>query len=200
MRSFSLTLAALSATALAQIPTLPTQTYADKTGTRSLFLPFITQDPVLASIVGNNTANETTYVLACPKTVSSCFFSPNLTFTEGPTACAYVTTNSAGAASINCQLNGTTSAVCEELQTGNGGGNIRKATSTFSASDVTFQAVDVTSTNNNTSTMPQTVTITALPTTSSSTTSSSTAGAQTGNTPWAMGGAAGAALAALAAL
>ncbi|KAK6389956.1 hypothetical protein LTR65_006007 [Meristemomyces frigidus] len=90
------------------------------------------------------------------------------------------------------------SAVCTQFQSG--GGNINRQTTTLGASAILYQAIDVTQTINNTSTMPVTVTVTAKSSTTS-TTSSSTAGVQTMSSgPWAMGGAVGAGLLALAAL
>lgn len=81
-----------------------------------------------------------------------------------------------------------------------GGGIISKTSTTLGASAILYQAVDVTATVNNTSTEPVTVTVTAKSSTTSST-SSSTAGVQTMTSgPWAMGGAVGASLIALAAL
>ncbi|TKA75054.1 hypothetical protein B0A55_05991 [Friedmanniomyces simplex] len=139
----------------------------------------------------------TVYVLSCPTDSPQCALAPNLTLTEGPSTARYVTANTAGTATLACAFSNTDSATC--VQAAIGGGNIAKTTTTVGASGITYQAVDVTQTMNNTSTMPVTVTVT--PTSSStSSTSSSTAGAQTASGPWAMGGAVGAGLFALAAL
>lgn len=102
------------------------------------------------------------------------------------------------AATINCDMSGYSSAVCTQAQLG--GGNIQRTSSTLGASQIVYQAVDVTQTINNTSTEPVTVTVAPSTTSTTSSTSSSTAGAQTANGPWAMGGAVGAGLVALAAL
>ena len=73
-------------------------------------------------------------------------------------------------------------------------------TTTIGADMILYQAIDVTATITNSSTIPVTVTVTATPSTTSST-SSSTAGVETMTSgPWAMGGAVGAGLLALAAL
>ena len=78
-----------------------------------------------------------------------------------------------------------------------GGGNIH---SKQQVATPFYQAVDVTATKNNTATMPKTVTVTGKAK-KTSTTSSSIAGVQTTPAaPWAMGGAVGAGLVALAAL
>ena len=93
-------------------------------------------------------------------------------------------------------MDGTTAATCQQAQRANG--NINKVTSTLAASQISYQAVNVISTLNNTSTLPVTVTVTANSTTTSST-STSTAGVQTSG-PWRVGGAIGAGVLALAAL
>ena len=97
-------------------------------------------------------------------------------------------------------MTGTTAATCVQVQ--QGGGIINRQTTTIGSDMIIYQAIDVTATINNTSTLPVTVTVTAKPsTTSTSTTSSSKAGVETMTSgPWALGGAVGAGLLALAAL
>ncbi|KAK5126739.1 hypothetical protein LTR85_009673 [Meristemomyces frigidus] len=177
-------------------------TFAPGTGIRSLWIPFKTVSGTpLASIASRDeTNNVTVYVVSCPTASPACALSPNITLTEGASTVKYESSNSNGVASLACAMTGTTEAVCTQVQ--NGGGNINRQSTTIGASAILYQAIDVTQTINNTSTMPVTVTVTAKSSTaSSSTTSSSTAGVQTMSSgPWAMGGAVGAGLIALAAL
>jgi hypothetical protein len=94
---------------------------------------------------------------------------------------------------------GTTSASCN--QRASGGGQVQQTNTAIGSDQIVYQAIDVTATMNNTSTQPVTVTVTATPS-STSETSSSTAGAQitAGKQPWAIGGAIGACMLAIAAL
>jgi hypothetical protein len=98
--------------------------------------------------------------------------------------------------SVGCVATGTTSASCDAASSSDG--NVQRTTSILDASGINYVAVSVTATNNNTATQPVTVTVAPSSTTSSSSTSS--AAAQTAAGPWAMGGAIGAGLVALAAL
>ena len=82
-----------------------------------------------------------------------------------------------------------------------GGGQVRSTSQVLQSSDIVYQAVDITATLNDTATQPETVTVTAFPSTSTSETSSSTAGAITrAGMQWELIGAVGGGLAALAAL
>ncbi|KAK3072562.1 hypothetical protein LTR53_006616 [Teratosphaeriaceae sp. CCFEE 6253] len=176
--------------------------FAPGTGIRSLWIPFQTVSGTpLASIqtTASDPTNgpETVYVISCPTDAPQCALAPNLTVTEGPSTARYTTTNDGGSATLGCVFSNTDSAVC--IQARIGGGNIDKTTTTIGASQILYQAVDVTMTMNATGTGPMTVTV-APSTTSTSSTSSSTAGAKTASGPWAMGGAVGAGLVALAAL
>ncbi|KAK0267030.1 hypothetical protein LTR91_004673 [Friedmanniomyces endolithicus] len=152
---------------------------------------------ILTNISDTSMGVATVYVISCPTDSPQCALAPNLTVTEGPSTARYVTANTDGAATLGCYFSNTDSATCVQARLG--GGNIDKTTTTVGASGITYQAVDVTQTMNNTSTQPVTVTV-APSTTSTSSTSSSKAGAQTSSGPWMMGGAVGAGVLALAAL
>jgi len=102
----------------------------------------------------NSAESLTVYVINCPTAQPTCSLSPNLTLTEGPSTIAYVTSNTAGVATLECSLNGTTSATCTNVASG--GGNIQRASTTIGTDQIVYQAVDITKTMNNTSTMPTT--------------------------------------------
>ncbi|WPG97499.1 Hypothetical protein R9X50_00027600 [Acrodontium crateriforme] len=195
MRVFAPFIAVMAVLAAAQ----QTSEFPDKTGVRSLWIPFKTLDGTpLASIASNN-SDVTVYVVSCPTASPACAIAPNLTLTEGPSTVEYVSTvtNSGGVATLGCTLDGTTSAVCSNLA--RNGGNVAKDTSTLGASQIKYQAISITQTINNTATLPVTVTVTPS-STSTSSSSSSGAANPTAAAPWTLGGAVGAGLLALAAL
>ncbi|KXL46028.1 hypothetical protein M433DRAFT_234332 [Acidomyces richmondensis BFW] len=157
--------------------------FAPGTGVRSLW---------------DESQNSTVYVVSCPTASPQCALSPNLTVTEGISNVKYTTSNTAGSAVLDCTLTGSTSAMCS--QGAEGGGYIQKTSTKIGADQIVYQAVDVTATMNNTSTIPATVTVTAQQSTTSSTSSSTGLAPTMSSGPWAVGGAIGAGLVALAAL
>ncbi|KAK6440284.1 hypothetical protein LTR95_003494 [Oleoguttula sp. CCFEE 5521] len=71
--------------------------FADATGTRSLWIPFFAVESAQASILETDTVNnQTVYVIACATNVASCAVAPNITLTEGPTNAEYSLVNSNG--------------------------------------------------------------------------------------------------------
>ncbi|KAK4958493.1 hypothetical protein LTR10_004921 [Elasticomyces elasticus] len=170
------------------------------TGVRSLWIPYqtVSGTPVASILTNVSDTNgpATVYVISCPTDQAQCALAPNLTVTEGPSTARYVTSNTAGAATLECAFSNTDSAVC--VQAAVNDGNIGRVSTTVAGNGINYQAVLVTATANATTSGP--VTVTVKPTSSTSSTSSSTAGAQTAAGPWAMGGAFGAGLLALAAL
>ncbi|KAI7169059.1 hypothetical protein D0869_13997 [Hortaea werneckii] len=177
--------------------------YEPGTGVRSLWFPYVTLPGTpVASILGRATGtdNITSYVVACPTATPDCTISPNMTLTEGPSTARYLSSNDAGTATIRCDITSFTTGECHQEYIKNG--IIDRTSQSVGTDVITYQAVQITATAMNSSTIPQTVTVTPTPssTTSSSSSSTNFADVQTANGPWAMGGAVGMGLAALAAL
>ncbi|OQO12781.1 hypothetical protein B0A48_02245 [Cryoendolithus antarcticus] len=150
--------------------------FADATGTRSLWIPFFAVESAQASILETDTVNnQTVYVIACATNVASCAVAPNITLTEGPTNAEYSLVNSNGAATVNCNFNDTLTINCNQIQRDSTNGNIDKTNSDLSPTQITFQPVDVTATMTDPATISTTSTSTTSSTTSS--TSSTSAGA-----------------------
>lgn len=103
-------------------------------------------------------------------------------------------------ATIRCDITSFTTGECHQEYLQNG--QIVRTSRSVGTDVITYQPVQITATAMNSSTVPQTVTVTPTPssTTSSSSSSTNFADVQTANGPWAMGGAVGMGLAALAAL
>ncbi|RMZ12574.1 hypothetical protein D0862_02631 [Hortaea werneckii] len=177
--------------------------YEPGTGVRSLWFPYVTLSGTpVASILGHATGtdNITSYVVSCPTATPECNISPNMTLTEGPSTARYLSSNDAGTATIRCDITSFTTGECHQEYIRNG--IIDRTSQSVGTDVITYQPVQITATAMNSSTVPQTVTVTPTPssTTSSSSSSTNFADVQTANGPWAMGGAVGMGLAALAAL
>ncbi|KAK5113622.1 hypothetical protein LTR62_003249 [Meristemomyces frigidus] len=177
-------------------------TFAAKTGVRSLWIPFqtISGTPVASIASSDPTRNITKYVIACPTASPQCSIAPNLTLTEGIGYARYIMTNSAGAATINCEYTGTETATCSQNIIGSDS-NILATSTTISGSAINFQAVQVTATQNITSTSAgATSSKTSSMTSSTSSSSAGGAGQTPAAAPWALGGVLGAGLMAVVAL
>ncbi|KAI7348925.1 hypothetical protein KC320_g6355 [Hortaea werneckii] len=178
--------------------------YEPGTGVRSLWIPYVTVGGTpVASILGHATGtdNITSYVIACPTATPDCAISPNMTLTEGPSTARYLSSNEGGTATLRCDITSFTTGECHQEYIKNG--IIDRTSQSVGTDDViTYQPVQITATAMNSSTAPQTVTVTPTPssTTSSSSSSTNFADVQTANGPWAIGGAVGMGIAALAAL
>ncbi|KAK3674858.1 hypothetical protein LTR78_005202 [Recurvomyces mirabilis] len=199
MYSTSILLATLTGLVVAQ-----DTTFKNGTGVRSLWIPFQTISGTPLASLGsvNPSSNATEYVLSCPTASPQCAFAPNLTLTEGVGSARYVTSNSQGAATVVCTYTGTETATCSQgILDSNS--NIIRTETTISGSMIAFQAVQVTATQNITSTSSGTAgakTTSGASSSATSTSSAGVAGQSAVAAPWAMGGALGAGLMAIAAL
>ncbi|KAJ5335894.1 hypothetical protein MYU51_020293 [Penicillium brevicompactum] len=112
----------------------------------SLFIPDTDPQPLVASIVAQNSAT-TSLSVNCPSSTKSeiCGMGPGLFLTTAPTSVEYLISDSAGSIydHVVCFMTGTTSGVCTATITGHGANFPGTSTSTLNQDQITSLPVTV---------------------------------------------------------